>query len=470
LFGTPHDLATVTGFTAWRSEGVLLIVGAVWGVLLGTGALRGEEDAGRWELITAGSTSRARATAATAAGLAATAGVLWAITTGGTLAAGRVSGADRATATAFRLSGALVAPVVLFAAVGLVTAQLLHTRRAAAGVAGALFGACYLVRMAAAAGSAPGWLHELSVIGWFDNAAGGSTTWLVPGLALAGGLTGTAVLLAGRRDLGEALLGPAKRNRGAHPPRTSLTLVLRLDAPAAVGWIAGTGLAALVMAVLAQTVGGSLYASPSAHDLLTRVTGGGHSGAEAFLGMAVLTISTAVALCAASLANALRAEEESGPLEVLLGASVSRLRWLGERCAVALGILIAAGLVIGLVLWAGSAVAGAGIGGGRLLAAGLNLVPYAAVVFAVGTLAFSFAPRLTASVAFGAVAWSFLLELVGSLVRAPAWLLDLSLLHHLALLPAAQVSWTATGTFLAVTVASLAVGALRFGRRDIGIR
>jgi ABC-2 type transport system permease protein len=65
LFGPAHQIGTVAGFTAWRSLGVLSIVGGVWGVLAGTRLLRGEEDAGRWELLLVGHTTRAGATAPT---------------------------------------------------------------------------------------------------------------------------------------------------------------------------------------------------------------------------------------------------------------------------------------------------------------------------------------------------------------------------------------------------------------------
>jgi ABC-2 type transport system permease protein len=470
LFGTPHDLASVSGFTAWRSAGVLFIAGAIWGLLLGTTASRGEEEAGRWELVAAAATSRARATAATACGLAVSAAVLWAFTAFGTLAAGRVRGADQAIGPALRLAGVLVAPVALFAAVGLLSSQLLASRRAAATLAGAVFGACYLLRMAAAAGDAPAWLHGLSVIGWFDNAAAGSAGWLAAGLGLAAGLAVVATLLTQRRDLGDALLRLPNRRRAARGPRSSLALALRLSAPPALGWLAGTATVAFVVAILARTVGGSLYASPSAHDLLARITGSRHSGALTFLGMAMLTVSTLLALCAASQAAALRIEEDSGLIEPVLSMPVALVRWFVERCAVVVAVLAAQGLTIGLMLWAGSAAAGTDVAGSRLLAAGLNVVPYATAVFALGMLAFSFVPRLTATVAFGAVAWSFLLELVGALVRAPHWLLDLSLLHHLALLPAASANWIATATFVAIAATSLGVGAARFARRDTGIR
>ena len=61
LIGPARHIDTVAGFTAWRTVGVLSLVGAVWGLLAGTRLLRGEEDAGRWEILLAGPTTRRRA-------------------------------------------------------------------------------------------------------------------------------------------------------------------------------------------------------------------------------------------------------------------------------------------------------------------------------------------------------------------------------------------------------------------------
>ncbi len=52
--GPAHELQTVAGFTVWKCFGILTIVGATWGLLTATRLLRGEEDAGRWELLLAG--------------------------------------------------------------------------------------------------------------------------------------------------------------------------------------------------------------------------------------------------------------------------------------------------------------------------------------------------------------------------------------------------------------------------------
>src|SRR5690242_16602993 len=58
LYGEPHNVATVDGYTAWRVGGVLAIAAAAFGLLASVRALRGEEEAGRAELTLAGIVSR----------------------------------------------------------------------------------------------------------------------------------------------------------------------------------------------------------------------------------------------------------------------------------------------------------------------------------------------------------------------------------------------------------------------------
>ncbi len=165
LFGVPRRLDTVGGFTAWRSLGVLSIAGAVWGLLTATRALRGEEDAGRGELLLAGPVSRSGATAAALAGLAGSVGLLAGLTAGTSPLGG---GGISVSSYAF-LAVALAATPALFVVVGALAAQLAGTRRQAAMVGGGIFGAWYLLRLVADSGASTGWLRGATPLGWIEE-------------------------------------------------------------------------------------------------------------------------------------------------------------------------------------------------------------------------------------------------------------------------------------------------------------
>jgi len=80
LFGPAPHLQTVAGFTVFKISMTLIILGAVWGLLTSTRLMRGEEGAGRWELLLAGQTTRRGAAAQALGGLGAGVVTLWAVT------------------------------------------------------------------------------------------------------------------------------------------------------------------------------------------------------------------------------------------------------------------------------------------------------------------------------------------------------------------------------------------------------
>ncbi|HKV68078.1 MAG TPA: hypothetical protein VJN72_08300, partial [Gaiellales bacterium] len=54
FYGVPHDLTTVGGFFEFRAMGMLAILVSAWALFAAIRALRGEEDAGCYELILSG--------------------------------------------------------------------------------------------------------------------------------------------------------------------------------------------------------------------------------------------------------------------------------------------------------------------------------------------------------------------------------------------------------------------------------
>ena len=169
LFGPAPQLQTVAGFTVLKTFLTLSIVGAVWGLLTSTRLLRGEEDAGRWELLLAGRTTRRRATAQAFAGLLAGLVTLWAITAIIISVTGRSSKVHIAVGAALYFALSLVAGAVMFTTVGALSSQLSSTRRQAAGLAATVLGVSYALRMVADSGIGLHWLIWLSPLGWAEE-------------------------------------------------------------------------------------------------------------------------------------------------------------------------------------------------------------------------------------------------------------------------------------------------------------
>jgi ABC-2 type transport system permease protein len=131
LLGPARRLDTVAGFTAWRTMGILTIIGAVWGLLTATRLTRGEEDAGRWELVLAGPTTKRDATAGTLAGLAVGWLTLWIVTALVTLIVGANPDVDFSVPASLYYATCLCAGAALFLGVGALAGQLAPTCRQA---------------------------------------------------------------------------------------------------------------------------------------------------------------------------------------------------------------------------------------------------------------------------------------------------------------------------------------------------
>jgi ABC-2 type transport system permease protein len=215
LIGPAHQIGTVAGFTAWRALGVLSIVGAVWGLLAGTRLLRGEEDAGRWELLLVGHTTRRGGAAQALAGLAAGLVTLWVVTAVVTIGVGRDSRVKIGVGASLSFAVALVSSAAIFLTAGVLTSQLAPTRRQAAAYAATGLGVSYVLRMIADSGTGLDWLRWLSPLGWVEELhplTAPRAVMLLPILALIAVMAGFAIHLAGiRRSRGEC--DPRSRRR-----------------------------------------------------------------------------------------------------------------------------------------------------------------------------------------------------------------------------------------------------------------
>ena len=437
LFGPAPQLQTVAGFTAFKISMTLMLLGAVWGLLTSTRLLRGEEDGGRWELLLAGQTTCRRAAARALAGLAAGAGVLWALT------------------------------AILTVVVGLDPSV-----KIAAGPALWFLGASYAVRMIADAGVGLHGLIWASPLGWVEELrpfTAPQPLALLPIAACTATLATAAVRLAGARDVGAGILND--RDRGA--PRLRLLsgpagLAIRLVRPAVGGWWTAIALSALLFGLIARSAGSTISGS-SARDVLAKLGASG-DGTDAVLGVCFLVLAVLIAFVGAGQVTAARAEEAAKRLDHLLAGPVSRSRWLGGRLLVALVVPLAGGALAGAFAWLGAASQHSGTSLATLLDAGLNLVPPAVAIGGVGVLAFGAWPRRTAAVVYSVLAWSLLADIVGGFGGsglASRLLLDSSVFHQMASAPAASPSWAVNGIMVVVGAGCTLLGAVAFSRRDL---
>lgn len=465
VFGEPGTLEHAGGFTVWRLGTVLAVLLGVWVALAVTRITRGAEEAGRWDLLLAGLLRRPAvivrhttvvAVAAVATGAAVTAAL---------------------AATASRPAGALVhgaglALTGLFAAaVAALCAQLFPARSAASGTAVGVLAAGLVVRMVADSAAALSWLRWASPFGLLELSRPYAGDRVLPlavlllWVAVAGAL---AVVAAGRRDTGEALITGRKRRR---VPRRLLGGVgvfalHRLCAPLLV-WCAGVAAYFLLIGLTAVSVTEFVREDSGIGDLAGQAGFTGLGQLEGFTAVLFSLLALPAAGFAAARMNAYAAAESDRRLTLLASRPVSRMRLLGTEAAViAAGILVLVS-VAAVALWAGVAVAGGGLSLLAAMGGAWNVVPIALLGLATAVAAVGWAPRLVTHLGSLPATGGFLWLVLADSTDAPGWVRALTPFAHLAPVPASGANVTATVVMLVVAALLGAAGAAGYRRRDL---
>jgi ABC-2 type transport system permease protein len=470
LIGPAHQLNTVAGYTAWKSVGILSVLGAVWALLISTKLLRGEEDAGRWELLVAGQTTRRGAATQAMLGLGASLLALFSITAVATVLIGHTSTVHLSASSAIFFALTVTSGAAIFMAAGALTSQLAANRRQAAAYAGGALGLFCTLRMVADSSAGLSWMNWITPFGWIEQLQ--PFTHPRPAVfALIFGLTALmvalAVFLAGARDLDASTL-PDRSSSEGHTALLfgNVGLTIRLIRPTILGWLGGVCAFGLLLGASAKEAAQSLEGSPSIESALKRLDGGG-GAVRAYLGLSFLIITLLVVFIAAGQITAARREESSGRVEHLLVRPLSRTRWILSRLGVAAAAVVLAGILGGIFAWLGVATQGVTISFTSLLGAGLNTVPAGLCLLGLGALAWSTVPRMASAAVYGILAWSFLVELLAGIVNSSHWLLDTSIFHQLSPSPAVAPDWTSGGVMLGIGVLAALAAASLFAHRDL---
>jgi ABC-2 type transport system permease protein len=470
LFGPAHNLQTVAGFTAYKVLGFLSVVGAVWGLLSATRLLRGEEDAGRWELVLCGQTTRRGAAAEALLGLGTGLVALFVVTAFVTVLTGRSSKVHFGIGESLFFALALVCSAAVFLAVGALTSQLGATRRQAATYAGYALGACYALRMLADSGIGLDGLRWATPLGWVELLQPlTAPDWvpLLPTVALVVALSAATLQLAASRDLGTSTF-PDRSAAAAHTRLLNgpAGLAARLMRPSAVAWGVALGVTALIFGRIAKPAGAAISGSSSISTVLSKLGAHG-AGARAYLGVAFLIMAIMLGFVAANQVTAARGEEASGRLEHLLVLPLSRWTWLRGRVLEAVAVLVVGGLAVGAFTWLGATSGHAGLPFATLINAGFNAVPPALFVLGTGIFVSGTWPRATSVAVYGVISWSVLVTVIGGFADNSHWLLDTSLFHQMAAAPASAPNWASSGIMVAIGAVAATIGGFAFQHRDL---
>jgi ABC-2 type transport system permease protein len=465
LFGTPVGLDTAGGFTVWRVGTVVAVLLGTWSILATTRITRGEEDAGRWDVLLSGRVPlRAvviRHLAAVLVVAAATAAAITAVL----LAAGTPAAGALVHGGGTGLLG------MFFAAVAVLTAQVFPVRSPATGTAVAVLGVGLLARMVGDGVTALGWLHWLSPFGLLTLSGPYVENRILPLSLLAAAtvlVTVAALFAAGRRDVQGGLLAAAAGRR----PRTRLlagveTFAVRRVLRPMTGWMIGIGAYYLLIGLTAVSVTEFLRDNPA---LAGEAAQAGFDGLGSIAGFAATLFAILVMPVGGFVAvrmGALIAAETDRTLTPLASQPVTRVRLIGAESAVtaaAAAILVTGA---GLFTWAGVSVMGGDLPLDAALRGVWNVLPIVLLCLGAAVLAVGWVPRWTGVLSGLPGVGGFLLLVIAESIAAPEWVRDLSPFAHLAPVPLTRPDTTASTIMLAIAAVLMIAGTVGYRRRDL---
>jgi len=487
----PVRVDTPGGYATWKYGPLILLI-ALWPILVCSRTLRGEEERGSLDVLLSLPRERGRVALEKLAAIW-TALLLMGLLIGVLAFAGgaRVNaGISLGDALLFGLNLVLISGV--FGGIALLLSQFTQERRTASGATGGLLVLFIVMDMVHRVFPAAEWVSRLSPVYYYNL-----TRPLVPGYGANPGallllfalgllLSGAAIWLFVRRDVGATVALPAFLRRPARAVRPERTLPvnawslrsvyargLAMIAMPTFWWTLGIAGGAAFMVVIARQIEVKLTtlfeSSPILKSLLTKVGGGDITNNATLLSFLFVFLPLLLMAFAVTQTNRWSADEEEGRLELVLSTPQSRLRVLLGRFAA----LTTATVIIGVLTLAAtaltSAITGLKLDGGNLAAATLSIIPLGLLVAALGYLLSGWLRTAvdTGLLSFLLVIWFFIsffgpdLNWSDAVLRLSAiYYYGTPLLHGLPLGDMLGV--------LAVGVVALALASVRFVRKDIG--
>lgn len=465
LFGPARALDDAGGFTVWRTGPFVAVLAAAWTFLAATRITRGEEDAGRWALLLAGTVGVRQVVVRHLAVLLA-ADLLVAVLLAAALA---VAGTSPNGAVLHGAGVGLVAAA--FAGLGVLAAQVLPDRRSAAAVCAAVLVAGLLLRMVAdgvAALARLSWLSPFGLLAEIRPYAGDRP---LPALVLALAATAFAAAaagVAGRRDDGDAPL----RRKAARRPRLALLgslpgFLLRRTLRPWLAWAGGLAAYFLLIGLLAESLTQFLTENAVFAELAAQAGFDELGTVQGYAASLFRLLAIPVGLFAAARVAADVADEDAGRLMPVFAAPVSRVRWLAVHAGLLLVACLALCGVAGTATWAGARWADAPLTLAEALAGAANALPVAGLSLGAALLALGWVPHAVLAAGAVPVGGGFVLLSLADSLSWPTAVRALSPFAHVASVPAREPALTAAATMLAIAAASATVGAIGYARRDV---
>lgn len=460
--GPAQALDTVGGQVAFQTGSWGLILMGLMSVFMVGRLTRGEEQAGRVELLHALPVGAHSLAAAAMVTVAAMNGVAGALVTLALVALDLPVAGSVVFGLSFTLFGLLLAACTLAAA------QVSENTRVVYGIGGVVLGTSFVLRAIGDIGD--GTISWLSPIGWAQKTRpfAGERWW--PFLVVVGAtglLAWLAVILSRRRDLGAGLVAPrAGRARAGPSLGSPLGLAVRLQRGSLIGWSAGLAVLAIAFGSITESINEFVEDNETLTDIIAAQGQG--TLVEQYLAMSFRILALVTAAFAIQSALRIRSEEMSTHAEQVLATPVSRTRWATSHLTIACGgtlvVLFLTGATFGV---ADAAVTGDTGAIWRAILGSLAFAPAVWVLVGLSATIVGLAPRAT-MLPWAVLAGCFVIAIFGQLLDLAPSIQDLSPFQHVPQYPATDLRALPLVALAAVAAGLTALGLAGLRHRDVG--
>lgn len=471
LYGASEDLDHgVNGYVVYRVVSFMSLIVAVWGLMSMTKLLRGNEEDGRWEVIRSGNTTARSSTFHVAAGFSYAFVLAFAISLAITLVIGNMPTIQMPAGMAVLTNLAIFAPAMVFASAGIFVSQLAITRRRAL-----LYGlipllAAYLARGVGNTDPGREWLLNWTPFGWnqlIDPVISPQPWWLLLFGILAVVFFVAGVLLS-RRDLGSSIIKESSIVKSRYFLLGGAgRFALRQNFWVFAGWAAATFAMTAIIANVITIAAQATADSPALSKSVSALANNTDDIKIAFLGAGLVFVVMVLMIMATTIIASIRGDEAKQYLDNILVQPRHRTSWLITRLCIGGGITLLISVVSGLIILGVGSSQNLGLEFGKVMSLAVAMTGTVAFLLGLGTLIYGVLPRMAVITMYILISWSFVIDLISSVVKLDDWVMRSSLFHYLSFNLAGWPDWETFAWLVGIGIGMAAIGVILFTRRDI---
>jgi polyether ionophore transport system permease protein len=470
IYGETGNLPSPAGYMVYRTVMFLTVVTSIWGLITVIKLLRGQEEDGRWETIAAGSVTSKNASCQIFFGFGLAFLLAFALTAGATTLYGMIPAIGAPPATGLLISLVMFVPAALFAGLGFLVSQLAVTKRRALfyGLIPLLI--FFAIRIIGNTSTDLRWLKMFTPFGWAELAnpvVDSQIAWLLPAILLFLVFFFVGAYFIGKRDMGAGII-PEPNTVKSHfiLLGSSMQFALRRNSILFAAWGLGALALSALMAVISGIAADAIADSPSLKGAVSQL-GGSQNLTVAFIGAGLVLNAIILLLAATAGLSNIRSGEARNQLDNILVQPIRRSAWLIGRFAIIVLAALVISLTCALAIWAMAHAQNISLDLGNLLLVSIALLGTVILTLGFGTLLYGLLPRLAATGMYIVIAWSFLIDMVGSVVKLDDIIAKSSLLHYISISPTDTPNWVTFAWLVGLGLAMATAGIFAFTRRDI---